>query len=602
MLNKELNKILTKEFKNIFVVENRTSWIDCSSSFDVNTDLVFCIDFGLKKDLEKIGANVFFFDHIVEPNNIQEVNHQMHHFLDNWYKNDAGEPILVYKGLNLGDSLLLNLTTDVSLFCHFFVNAIAIKKLKYQSLFISVKNDLILNVFKKINLKYTCINNKRSESTMSDYSFPISYWANSKLYKNRQLQKVVDLFKTFLELIHNIYDLVNKKKPSIYIQDYYPTQSIISSLLLMDNIIVRTPQFSLQRSFFKQRRIPKNSSKKLNPEVEILLNSFIESSKVEWHYAGHLLSEPLYDIIITIVTNCISDTCKIADTIIGHFQKNNYLLVIPVTNYWIENRLIMNYARNNKIPVFMITNGLLSLPFEKDGRDSDYINCYSVAVKEDYFDNSENVFCLGDPRMDKYMKISSKKVNRNNPVIIIGTAGFNPIDLNSYLSFEFDFLYDILEVLSKFRRKGLNNKIILKVRDNGFAIQYQKFVNEYFSELHIDIIQHKPFFSIISQADLYISIYSQTLIEASCLGIPVIYYKKDTQYLNRPFDGNSELVTANNISELEDKIDFFYNSSCIYNAFMKKSVLEKYVGPLDGLNTSRNLDFIDKLMNLKKEH
>jgi hypothetical protein len=256
----------------------------------------------------------------------------------------------------------------------------------------------------------------------------------------------------------------------------------------------------------------------------------------------------------------------------------------------------MNYAKNNNIPIFMIANGLLNMSFENDGRNSDYINCYSEAVKEDYFNNSENAFCLGDPRMDKYYLSPKKQINRENPVIIIGAAGFNSIDLNSYLAYEFDFLYDILKVLTKVRQNGSNNKIILKVRDNGYAHQYQNFVNEYFYDLNIEVIQKTPFSTLIVRADLYISIYSQTLLEASCLDIPVIYYKKDTQFINRPFDGKSELVTANDIIELQEKIDLFYNGSNVYDAFMDKSVLEKYIGPLDGKNTQRNTDFIMDLV------
>lgn len=59
-------------------------------------------------------------------------------------------------------------------------------------------------------------------------------------------------------------------------------------------------------------------------------------------------------------------------------------------------------------------------------------------------------------------------------------------------------------------------------------------------ELHDQI----PFGQLIRQADFYISFYSQTLFEASCLGIPALYYKKDNEIKYPPFDGASELITA----------------------------------------------------------
>ena len=60
------------------------------------------------------------------------------------------------------------------------------------------------------------------------------------------------------------------------------------------------------------------------------------------------------------------------------------------------------------------------------------------------------------------------------------------------------------------------------MRGNGYLDLYTNFVNEYFSCLKIVLIQDKSFFEVIKEADLYLSIFSQTIFEASCLGIPVI--------------------------------------------------------------------------------
>lgn len=596
MFQKKLNQIAYKEINNVFIVDNRNSWVNCIQIFNAKTDVVFCVDFGLKNELENSGVNVFYLDHIVEPNILQNANYQMHHFLDNWFKDDFAKDLLVYKGLKVGDALLLNLITDVTLFCHFFCNLIAIKKLNYKFLFLAIEDKLVHTILDKLEIKYQSLNLPAIDSRVPEYAFPISFWVNTKLYKNTLFQKIAGLLKSTLSFVHSLVDIFNKSKSNLYIQDYHPTEQIITNLTNFKSIIVRTPEYSLKSSILKQRRTSKKVSKKSNPEVTDLLKTFIFTKKFAWCYEGYNLSDFLYEIITPIISNRLNEACNTADSIIGHFEKYNYSLVVPVTNYWLENRLIMNYAKNKNIPIFMIANGLLNMSFENDGRDSDYINCYSQAVKKDFFKNSENAFCLGDPRMDKYYLSPKKQINRKNPVIIIGAAGFNSIDLNSYLAYEFDFLNDILMALTKARQNGLNNKIILKVRDNGYAHQYQNFVNEYFNDLDIEIIQKKSFSTLIVQADLYISIYSQTLFEASCLEIPVIYYKKDTQFINRPFDGKCELVTANDITQLQEKINLFYNGSDVFDAFMQKSVLEKYIGPLDGKNTQRNIDFIMDLL------
>jgi hypothetical protein len=95
---------------------------------------------------------------------------------------------------------------------------------------------------------------------------------------------------------------------------------------------------------------------------------------------------------------------------------------------------------------------------------------------------------------------------------------------------------------------------------------------------------------------LYISIYSQTLFEAASLGIPTIYYKKDTELNNRPFDAKSELVTALNVDELKEKILLFYENDDCYKSFIRKDVMEKYIGPLDGKNHERIVEFIYSLV------
>ena len=103
----------------------------------------------------------------------------------------------------------------------------------------------------------------------------------------------------------------------------------------------------------------------------------------------------------------------------------------------------------------------------------------------------------------------------------------------------------------------------------------------------------------LKKTDFYISIYSQTLFEASCLGIPVVYYKKDTEITNKPFDNNSELVT---ILNTDDMIQAFYDfkaNNQRYELFLNSKVMEQYIGFLDGNNLTRNIDFIYKI--LRKE-
>ncbi|MDN3684007.1 hypothetical protein QW180_08755 [Vibrio sinaloensis] len=40
-----------------------------------------------------------------------------------------------------------------------------------------------------------------------------------------------------------------------------------------------------------------------------------------------------------------------------------------------------------------------------------------------------------------------KKITVDEPTIVIGTSGFNSVDLNSYVAVEFDFMFDVLTAI-----------------------------------------------------------------------------------------------------------------------------------------------------------
>ena len=167
---------------------------------------------------------------------------------------------------------------------------------------------------------------------------------------------------------------------------------------------------------------------------------------------------------------------------------------------------------------------------------------------------------------------------------------------NSPLQVEFDFMYDILSALRIIKEQGVRLRIVLKVRGNGYREQYQEFVREYFPRMVDEFLDEVPIKSVLEKTDFYISLYSQTLFEASCLGIPCLFYKKDNQVIDPPFDGKSELVTVDNIDDLVKAFNDFLSGSARFDAFLEKSVMEKYVGYLDGNNLNRNLNHIYDLL------
>jgi len=594
----ELNNaaLYEKTYSTIFIVENRNLWEGIAA--DKNTDLILCIDFGLKKELEDSGYQVEFLDHLVSNNVLNPLNFEMHRFLRNWFKGEGGNDLLHYSGLDMGDAHLLHIINEVNYFCHFLFNALAIKYLKHQQLLIATKDKYIIDSLNLIEVQFKAVQISVKGEVKPSYAFPILEWVAEKTQKRsftRDLKnKLANLFDHTFKFLDPI---INRGKKFVYIHRYYPTAGVIAELQKVKGTQLVYNNYSGLDHILSERRIHYGTKENSAKTAAALLNNFIRNRSSVWKYDEYDVSGYLYGIIENVLREKLPSTVDAANSINSWFKKYKINLMVPITNLWTENRLLMKYCQANNVPVFMIANGMLTLPFYEDGKDSNYVNCYSESVKEQYFNNSAAAIALGDPRMDGYASLDKKDINYHAPVVVVGTAGYNPVDLNSYLAVEFDFLYDILFNIEKQVSNGKPVKVILKIRGNGYMHLYRSFVDEYFAGLDVELIQHQSFLEVIKRADLYISIYSQTLFEASCMGIPVIYYKKDTQLSNKPFDGNSELVTPVNSKELDDAITGFFERDERFELFKRKEVMEKYIGYLDGGNTKRNTDFIIDLLN-----
>jgi len=600
MMQLNNGKIAELAFSKICIVEDRNMWNACALSFDKKSDLILCVDFGLKKELRDSGYNVEFIDHLVSNVILEELNFKMHEFLNNWFKDSNGADLLKYRGLDLGDAHLLYIINEVDYFCHFFFNIIALSYLKYDKLMVMVNsNHTIYDCLNIAGFRYEVVPSlpDNENGAKPVYLFPILKWVAEKTSKPSLSHTLKNAVANCFDLMYNILDRLNRKdKKYVYIHRYHPTLGIVNELQKVKNVQLVFNNYSGLKNILNERRIHFKTAKDNAKTVNTLLEFFTANRGGSLKYNGYDVTAHVYNIIDKILAEKLSYTINTADSIIDWFKNNRLDLMVPITNLWTENRLIMKYCQANNVPVFMIINGLLTFSYYQDAKDSDYVNCYSESIKEQYFNKSTNAVPLGDPRMDNYANLSNKRINYDNPTVVIGTAGFNPVDLNSYLAFEFDFLFDILHNLQLLNNTGAQIKVILKIRGNGYVHLYESFVNEYFPNLDIELIQDAAFTEVIKKADLYISIYSQTLFEASCMGVPVIYYKKDTQVVHKPFDGHSELVTAFDSEGLLLILERFLNRDPLFERFKQKEVMQQYVGFIDGGNTKRNVDYILNLV------
>jgi hypothetical protein len=351
--------------------------------------------------------------------------------------------------------------------------------------------------------------------------------------------------------------------------------------------------------FLKERPIPVyGSTARYRTVAAALMRSYQKKRAARLVLPGGIdVTDAVSRAIERRVSGCLPETLRALDCVIRYLNRHPIRLEVLIANLGQTAMLVDCVAKARKIPSYLIINGLLCSAFLDEGKYANVINAYSESVRKHYFRGMKNVVCLGDPRMDDYAMMGRRRINRECPTITIGASGFSNTDLNSYLAVEFEFLSDVLEAIGRINARGIPCRVLVKVRANGYKALYSRFCDEYFNGVVGRIVDSEPMRTVLDETDFYISIYSQTLFEASCLGIPCVYHKNDRQILDAPFDGQSELVTTHSADELEEALLDFVRGSARYEKFLDRVTMEKYIGPLDGNNLKRNLAFIGGLLN-----
>lgn len=598
---------LADSYEKIFIVDTKSKW---NHEFDYNksTDLVLTLDFGLKKYISDLGGECYFVDHLIGQERMEENNYKIYKFFQTWHNDKSGKDIFTYKDIPFGMSFRLDFWNDYTYYFRLYLCLSEIKKLSFKSLIVSSESKVLQEVLFDLSFKFELSN--REVQGNDSYYFPIEKYMTEKLratgirgqlYRARSL--VSNLYGSLLFFVDKLFK--HKETKTVFIQEYHPTKQLISCLRATKNINVLLCNFSRNekwRNNLKERLLPLWGQE--SPYIETSNNLLVDFEHCKHQRLvldnGENVSDKAYSIILNRVEKALPKKLYLLDACNQYLLKSKVDLSIIISNIGETATLFDICCKSKGIPSYLIINGLLGVNYSDESKHATYINSYSESIKNNYFKGMDNIVVLGDPRMDVYANVELKKINREVPTIVIGASGFSPVDLGSYVAIEFDFMHDVLSALKEVKELGTNLKVIIKVRPNGYYKQYQKFVDEFFPSLVVEIIALKPMKEVLQSADLYISINSQTLFEASSMGIPIIYYKKDNEVLPPPFDNNPDLVTVSTPMDLTQVIKDFRTDSSLFHPFLTKGVMEKYVGPIDGLNTRRNLDFIFSLIKKSK--
>jgi hypothetical protein len=589
---------------NIYILESR-SWLkSIEDTCDISSDIFLTFDFAVKRHIESLGGQAGYVDQLCDPSEMQANNFRAAEFFKKWHYDKSGNDIFTAQGVPFGFAFRIEIWSEYLFYVRLRANLEKIRGLKYKTLYVGENKGFIGDILREMGMPFVALNQAESSKGMP-YFFDIHKYMNDAL-RGRSIRNVAR--NTLIYILSKVSFFLDRllqsqsDRKTVYVQIYHPTKKIAECLQKNSGIRVVTASFlggKGIRKYFNQRLIPiQGRQQQFQRQAESLFRDF------EKHRCGSLflydgtdITAGAYSIIERQIKPRASEALQILHSVIYYVERLPIHLEIMIANIGLVQTIVDCVLKTKGIPSYLIINGLMTGKFLDEAKYATHINGYSESIKNHYFNGSDNVLSLGDPRMDDYvMKAKPERINRQMPTVSIGTSGFNPTDLTSYVAVEFDFMFDVLSAFQELLDEGIKFKLIIKVRPNGVLEQYAEFVKEYFPRLPVEIVREVPIAQVLNNTDLYISIYSQTLFEASCLGVPAIYYKKDKEILDPPFDQQSELVTVDTVATLKQAFLDFQSNHERFKAFLDKSIMQKYVGPLDGNNLERNLAFIYSLL------
>lgn len=601
MIGIKEQKLAARSYRNVFLVQNRDWWGSSPYPYDRDLDLVLSFDFGLARQVAQEGGTAAYLDHLVDPEQMERYNAETYRFFDSWYLDGEGRDIFSHRGVDFGNSLRLDFWNDVTYYVRILINLLALRELEFRELYAGTEDPAVCAVLEKLGMRYSAWS-APSPGGLREYYFPSFRWMKENIRPQRLRQRLgAQLFRIVDRVIRlgELTRLLRRGKSDVYVDYYFPTADIVERLKLDQRVNVVLGAYTKKKGILRERRLPVGKPGRAEEALAAAaLERFACRRQTTWSIEGVEVSELLYQIMVQKMAPALPQCFRIVEDVERFFSKRELRLFVLTANVGLVNGIMLDWCAKKGIPSYFIINGMMLHRFgvEQTGQVS-FINAYGASIREHYFGSRDNVVCCGDPRLDRYLnQLAPREIDRREPTIVIGAGGFSNIDLNSYVACEFDFLDDIMQALRLLRERGRKMSVLLKVRANGYIDQYRSFLAEYYPDLPVEVYDTVPFTEVIRRADFYLSIYSGTLFEASLLGIPVLYYKKDASLLNPPYDGRSELVTAFTVKELVHKMELFYQGDPLFDPFMERGVMEKYIGPLDGRNLERNMEFIEGII------
>lgn len=583
---------LASQYRRVFIVDSRQRFSASRDQWDPALDLVLTYDYAVRREVAAAGGDVAYLDHLVDAREMQHHNFACYDFFARWHTDAAGADIFTHEAIPFGRSFRVDYWNDYIFWVRARLCLERLRDVRYETLHVGTSLGIVETILRDDMARAFDPMAESAAPRMPEYFFPIHRWMGENIRRTGLRARVINVCAAALGLVLAWADRLSGaqgRRPAVLVQEYHPTRELIQRL--RRDGMVRVVGTTVSRTHLWSRYIPLwTGVDRFAAPAARVLERFRERRSARLVLAPGLdLTEGAYRIIEARIAPRVAETLRIVDAVARYHARNPISAELLIANIGDVITQADCVLQADGVPSFLIANGILATPFVDDSKIATVINAYSTSVKEHYFAGMTNVVCLGDPRMDRYVPLRPRRtVNRDAFSVAIGASGHNNTDLNSYVAVEFEFLAGVLQALRQVQADGVDLEVTLKIRGNGYIEQYRDFVAEYFPGLVTRIVADVPMTEVLDETDLFISIYSQTLFEASCLGIASIYFRIDDEIKQPPFDGLGELVTVDTVDALIDAIDDFRQAGTRFDAFLDRAVMERYIGPLDGRNLERN--------------
>ena len=254
----------------------------------------------------------------------------------------------------------------------------------------------------------------------------------------------------------------------------------------------------------------------------------------------------------------------------------------------VETRLLVRLAQRRGIPTVVLNDGWKGDDHQREGMTADRALAISASVAEGYFSRRANVAVTGDPRSDAATTVGAPHTGPLRHVLV-GSFTFSPIDLACRRSDAETFLASALDGIAR-SEQGHTARITLKLHPADDPLVYAA-VLERHADLDVTVVSTGDVVAMFDDADLYVTTYSTSLLQAAAAGVPIAYLRVNDQRLYSPFDGEEPVLTgltARDGAELARVIDDPATRD-VEAVRARMAWTERFLGPRDGHCSERVL-------------